>query len=276
MICDVGKQSKPMRIALRTSAIRNQIYREIGSRFSCVFCTDMESSEGVITNDVPLSLAAAAAGKHVLFDAPTEISGTKCGALAAAGAANGAVTMPGHEWRFIPTVAAVNSSLEAGNLGEPGLLRIHRWRADTGDEVDRAMLMADLDLARWMFGQDPAAIYVVRRTTYVQVHLGFENDGMAMIAHATGRPANTHYDSLTLIGSSGAAYADDHHNMNLHFTEKAPTAIKVSQGNTHTIGMVSEFLTAIAESRPPFVTLEETQGTLKMLEKVSNAEGRLL
>ena len=265
-----------MRIALNSSADRNASFEEIASRFSSRFCDDATSAQALITNRVTDAIGAAGSGTHVLFDTPEILGAADCQSLAKASLESGVVVMPGNEWRFVPSVATVHSSLAAGKLGEPGLLRIHRWKTDSSEMCERSLLMADLDLAAWMFGQSPVSIYVARRPNYVQIHLGFEGGGMAIMDHSMGRPANTDYDSLSLIGSTGAAYADDHHNMNLVFGRSSPSAIRTDQGSTHLVGMLKEFLAAISESRPPSVTLADTERALKTVGTITNSEGRIL
>jgi len=185
------------------------------------------------------------------------------------------VVMPGYEWRFVPAIATVQESLASGQLGEPGLLRIHRWRDASGADVLRALLISDLDIATWMFGKEPDSIYIARRPDYLQLHLGFDGGGMAVIDHATARPAGTDYDSLTIVGSTGAAYADDHHNMNLLLADDRPSPIRVSQGNNALIAMVREFFAAISESREPSVTMDDLAKTLKLAATIGQAEGRI-
>ena len=67
---------------------------------------------------------AAAAGKPAL-------AGPLLADIAALGQAD-TMLMPAHTWRFLPSIPAVRHSLDAGKLGEPGLLRIHRWLPPAG------------------------------------------------------------------------------------------------------------------------------------------------
>ena len=116
--------------------------------------------------------------------------------------------------------------LRSRKLGEPGLLRVHRWRqAETETHIlskssTAALLFGDIDLALRIFGETPTEIYAIGRDdhAYVQVHLGFSNGGMAILDFARGLPSGQGYNSVSLIGSTGAAYADDHHNSHLLFT----------------------------------------------------------
>ena len=58
-------------------------------------------------------------------------------------------------------------------------------------------LSADIDLAIWLFGGLPTEVYATGRRVshggidqpdYVQVHLGFEGDGMSVIDYSTAFP----------------------------------------------------------------------------------------
>src|SRR5206468_777892 len=96
-----------------------------------------------------------------------------------------------------------------------------------------------LDLAKWIFGGAPTEIFVLGRigqndtlrgADYVQVHLGFPRGGMALVCVARSLPAGDAYDSLSLIGSTGAAYADDHYQSHLLYRGSAPAALKTGEG----------------------------------------------
>ena len=74
--------------------------------------------------------------------------------------------MPAAEWRFRPSLQVIADRLAQGKLGAAGLLRIHRWIAPTN-------LVADLDIACWLFSDEPDSVYALDRPGYLQVHLGF-------------------------------------------------------------------------------------------------------
>ena len=174
--------------------------------------------------------------------------------------------MVGSPMQFSPAVQAVKQSLEAGHLGEPGLLRIHCWELENvfiSGEVFVNKVVVDIELAIEIFGGLPELVYGVGRhsdeqyregANYVQLHLGFPAGGMALIDRAPTGSEFAEYFSLSLIGSQGAAYADDHHNMNLVFRDTYPAALTASQGALCLLAQLQEFVTAIAEKREPAVT----------------------
>jgi predicted dehydrogenase len=164
----------------------------------------------------------------------------------------------GHPFRFLPSVVAVQESLSTGKLGAPGLVRIHHWQAQAAGDVRWAAL-AQLDLACWLVDQPAIMVFAQGRRAgpeatppdYVQVHLGFADDRMAQIDCATSLAAGDDYYSLSVIGATGAAYADDHHNMQLLVGGGQPRALRTSQGDRALLATLQEFIDARSQSRPP-------------------------
>ena len=211
-----------------------------------------------------LAKAASAIGKPVL-------TGPAGGNLAALGQAD-TLLMPAHPWRFLPSVQSVKRSLDDNKLGQAGLLRIHRWLPPgegVGVLADR--ILPDADLACWLFGSAPETVWSLQSAAnpeYIQFHLGFSNDGMAMIDVAASLPSGGDYFSLTMIGGTGAAYADDHHNMNLLYSGGQPNAIRASLGRADLVGQLQEFVDAISEQRAPSVTVADTTRAASVVDQV--------
>ena len=211
-----------------------------------------------------LAKAASSLGKPVL-------AGAAGSNLTALGQADSPL-MPAHPWRFLPSIQSVKRSLDAGKLGQAGLLRIHRWLppgADVESQAER--ILPDADLACWLFGSAPESVWSLQSAAnpgYIQFHLGFANDGMAMIDIAASLPSGGDYFSLTMIGGTGAAYADDHHNMNLLYSGGQPNAIRTSQGWADLAGQLQEFVDAISEQREPSVTPTDTATAVAVVEQI--------
>ncbi len=169
--------------------------------------------------------------------------------------------MPAHAWRFLPSIQVIKRSLDSGKLGEPGLLRIHRWLPHTASPQTLAeRILPDTDLTCWMFDGEPEKIWTLQSSdnpNYIQFHLGYANDRMAMIDITSSLPADSNYFSLSIIGGAGAAYADDHHNMNLIYTGGPPNALLINQGRADLAGQLQEFVDAIHQKRPAAVTLDD-------------------
>jgi predicted dehydrogenase len=143
--------------------------------------------------------------------------------------------MIGETLRLLPAVRVVKECLDSGCLGEPGLLRIHWWEPSIALSQSLDPLLSELtraiDLACWLFDERPTAVYATGRPNYVQLHLGFERGGMALLDHARTLPPGCTYFSASLIGSTGATYADDHHNTQLLFARGGPSALITGQGD---------------------------------------------
>ena len=220
-----------------------------------------------------LAAKAAAVGKHVLAETPIALSTAEADAVIGVAMNSGVRLMAGNPARFAPAGSTVREALDSGELGEPGLLRIHRWEPlGTGSWptlnqeqccVVVRNLSADMDLAIWLFGGLPSEVYATGRRVshggidqpdYVQVHLGFDGGGMSVIDHSASLPRGSGYHFLSMIGSKGAAYADDHHNVNLVYGDGGTRALDPGHGVGHILAQLQEFVDAIREGRDPATT----------------------
>ncbi|MFL2484945.1 MAG: hypothetical protein ACJ0KA_11450 [Verrucomicrobiales bacterium] len=139
---------------------------------------------------------------------------------------NTANIVPAFPKRFSPEAIPLKHSLDAGELGKLGLLRMHLWNQKETDGLEE--IVQAIDLALWFFGDFPEHIHgtasIENGVKCLLVHLGFKCGGMALIDFTNSLPVGDNYESLCLIGSEGAAYADDHRNRNLFFNGGAPEA----------------------------------------------------
>lgn len=227
--------------------------------------------------DTPVSdadcLLAAKRGKHVLCDSPLPPDRERLKRLMEGCCAAGVCLAVGEGTRHNPALQAIRSSLEAGQLGIPGLVRIHRWqpRLRLSPSVSEthplptlfAELAAEIDLAIWLFGRRPTLVYAAgpggatnREISsplgeFVQLHLGFPEGGMALIDLAGTLPEGDGYYSLSLIGSAGAAYADDHHDRQLLFGGGKAIAPGSDTGDWALTARLRDFAGAIEKNRLP-------------------------
>ena len=127
--------------------------------------------------------------------------------------------VPAFPKRFSPETITLKQSLDAGELGQLGLLRMHLWNQKETDGLQE--MVHAIDLALCFFGNIPEHIHgtasIENGVKCLLVHLGFKCGGMALIDFTNSLPDGDNYESLSLIGSKGAAYADDHRNRNLFF-----------------------------------------------------------
>jgi hypothetical protein len=98
-------------------------------------------------------------------------------------------------------------------------------------------------------GSAPNLVYAIERpqasestSEYLQVHLGFAGGAMALIDIYSGLPNQQSYYALSIIGSTGAAYVDDHQNMQLLYKERLPQAVKVDDTAGHWATYVQSFV----------------------------------
>ena len=168
-----------------------------------------EDPDAIVTDDVSL----ASTGKPILLyssllsDKTTNI-------------------VPAFPKRFSPEAIPLKQSLDAGELGQLGLLRMHLWKQKESNGLQE--MVHAIDLALWFFDDFPEHIHgtasIENGVKCLLVHLGFKCGGMALIDFTNSLPDGDNYESLCLIGSKGAAYADDHRNRNLFFNGGAPEA----------------------------------------------------
>ncbi len=120
------------------------------------------------TNDqlVPLSLAAVAAGKHVVVEKPAGRNAAEIEPLARLAAEKGVVVKVGYNHRFHPAAQKAREILDSGACGDVMFLRGRyghggrigydkEWRADPamsggGELIDQGVHL--IDLARWYLG----------------------------------------------------------------------------------------------------------------------------
>ena len=234
--------------------------------------------------DTRLDDAAAAArhGKHVLLELPPAAAADALAALGDECAAAGVCLMIGGTLRFLPSQQVLKQRLDSGKLGELGLLRAHRWHAGVGTGAApawQALAAPYLDLANWLFDDRPERVWA--RTAgpgYAQIHLGFRAGGMALIDVSADLPPGDGYQSVSVIGSTGAGYADDHHNRALLFGGGDPAARNPGEGNHDLAGELAEFTAASAARRTAQVTAAAAGAALQVAEAaaVSAAGGTVL
>jgi predicted dehydrogenase len=189
-----------------------------------------------------------AAGHPVLLAAEVLLGWEDMDQLSAAARQAGVRLAVVNPDRFLPSRRLLAQHVGRG-LGAVGLVRIHRWGAGLDGP---SALARDLDLAMWLVGRPPDRVYAVRPNgdagahpePCLLIHLGFPGGAMALIDHA-GLPAGDGYCSLSVIGSSGAAHADDHANMQLLYQGNHPQAVRVEEQEAQLATLVEDFLAAL-------------------------------
>jgi predicted dehydrogenase len=196
---------------------------------------------------------AAESGKHVFIDASIATSFQQAETLIQSCQQQAVMLFVGGLPRHTPACLTIVDRLWRGQLGEPGFLRVHRWCAQS-TRSSPPVIYGDIDLALHLFRALPTEIYAIGRDqhAYLQVHLGFARGGMALLDFAQQLPKGQGYNSLSLIGSKGAAYADDHQNTQLIFAGGNPAAL-ISDLGVGALHELREFARCIASNVTPSV-----------------------
>ncbi|MCP4903899.1 MAG: hypothetical protein GY910_02880 [bacterium] len=93
---------------------------------------------------------------------------------------------------------------------------------------------------------------------------------MAVLDFSDRLPEGQGYDSLSMIGSSGAAYSDDHHNTHLLFAGGNPAALIDDCGE----GLVHEvqgFVEAVTGEETPGIDSEVILTVHRVLEAIGRS-----
>ena len=231
---------------------------------------------------------AAEAGKHAMVAPPLGLSVSETEEAITACSASGVRLMVANPARHEPRERLIKQTLDDGRLGAPGLLRVHRWTAagECGaDGLTTADLVSEIDLSHWLFGSAAATVYAVGRRLgspesgrpdFVQLHLGFQDGGMAVIGYAATLPAGDGYTSVSMVGSTGGVHGDDAHNVNLVYGGGPPAAMRIGYGHGHVLALLQEFVDSIAEGREPDNRGSDALAAIQVAEaaRESMASGR--
>ncbi len=189
------------------------------------------------------------AGKHLLLAQVPSLSPESMARLFARAHDCGVVFTILNPDRYLPSRHFIKQHLPE-KLGEVGLIRMHRWEPlpQSPDGEPPSSLLSDLDLVCWLMGKRPEVVFALRPagatlpTSMIQIHLGWRAGGMALIDHARCLPSGPGYVSLSIIGFSGAIYADDQHNTHLLFKGGLPQAIPTSEEPSQMAAVIQTFL----------------------------------
>ena len=154
--------------------------------------------------------------------------------------------------RYMAYPRTVKQSIVAEQLGKPGLVRVHHWMPSPSTNQNNADLnesvLQQIDLVCWLCDAEPDCVYATpfgNAGQGIQVHLGFSSGCMALIDCSFSLPENAQpYYSLTVVGSSGAAYADDHRNTNLVIGDQT-LGLTVDHGHDWIVHQLTRFLEVI-------------------------------
>lgn len=246
-----------LKIQVNLTLPRRTLYLEALTRMHGVEAVE-KNADALITDTIPDQ------SLPFLLDHPHKMSFDQLREL------QGAPVMPAHQWRYAPNVVPLQESRLRGQLGDPGLLRIHHWL--TAEACPAAMAFHQVDLSHWFFSGTPSSRHAHSGSDYLQLHLGYPDSGMSLIDIATNRNGSNDYYSMHLIGSHGAAYADDHDNGHLLLGKTGMHSLIPPANEVMTLrNMLEEFVNGIRENRPWDISPKDTLNALKTVTEEADA-----
>jgi predicted dehydrogenase len=264
-----------------------------GAQYACKVYPDLEAMlPEVDVVDIctpsylhyPMVMQAAAAGKHVVCEKPLALEVDQARQMVAACRQAGVRLLVGHVVRFFPEYALAKATVDRGDIGRPGVIRLHRgsyrpkkpvgnWFLDESKSggIIMDLMIHDFDYARWVAG-DVASVYAKKVTAgHPQAPLDY---GMAILTHVSGTlthiagawayPPPTFRTSLEIAGDRGLIQFDS--------DETAPIRSLVisSQGDSPDVALprsplaespyvtqIKSFYQAILHDRPARVSAED-------------------
>jgi myo-inositol 2-dehydrogenase / D-chiro-inositol 1-dehydrogenase len=184
-----------------------------------------------VPNDLhcPVTLAAAAAGKHVVMEKPLCLNLAEADQMIAACRDANVKLMYAEELCFAPKYVRLKKLLDSGALGKPTLLKQsekhdsphapHFWDVNrSGGGVAMDMGCHAIEFFRWMLGRPPIASVYAQMSTMVHgdktrgddnaiLILEFAN-GVTCVAEESWTKLGGMDDRAEVYGSDGVAYAD--------------------------------------------------------------------
>jgi len=171
----------------------------------------------------PMTLRAAAAGRHVVCEKPIALSLTDAQAMVDACERAGVRLFIAHVVRFFPQYRTAAETVHAGLLGQLGVMRFRRvlyppyqgsaswytYESRSGG-ILCDLMVHDFDVARWLGGpvkrvfarslraREPGSI-----RDYALVTLGFESGAMALVEGGWAYPAGVFRTGFDLAGRDG-------------------------------------------------------------------------
>ena len=235
----------------------------------------------------PQSIAALAAGKHVLVEKPMAVSVSECDAMIEAARGSGASLMVAHCWRFHPDVRAMRDRIAAGELGEVVKTRgygVHAGDGPSGWFVDRALAgggalpdmgVHAIDTARFLLN-DPSPVRVCAAIGTRYGDYDVDDDGILLISWSQGTNSivesgwwQPHKEGLEaeteVYGTGGYARI---------FPREEPSEDYEHCTQPMYTAQMREFLAALEEGRQPTPSGQDGRAVIEIVEAAySSAEG---
>jgi 1,5-anhydro-D-fructose reductase (1,5-anhydro-D-mannitol-forming) len=161
------------------------------------------------------TLAAAAAGKHVLCEKPLAMTVADAREMVAACRAAGVVMGTNHHLRNAATHRAMRDAIKAGRIGRPLFARVFHavylpphlqgWRIkapEAGGGVTLDITVHDADTLRFVLGDDPLEAVAMSQAAGMAGE-GLEDGNMAILRFCSGLLAQVHEAFTTKFAGTG-------------------------------------------------------------------------
>lgn len=241
-----------------------------------------------------MALQAAAAGKHIICEKPLARTTKQAQKILAACRKAGVQLLVAHVVRFFPEYALAHSAVKEGQIGKPGVIRLHRGsyrpKKPAGnwflDEVKSGGILMDLmihdyDYARWVAG-DVESVSARRVTEhhldapvdYGLVILSHRSGALSHIAGAWAYPPPTFRTHLEIAGDRGLIEFDSDATapiQNLILKSSASDAPDVALPSSPVsespyTTQIKEFYRALAEGVPARVSAMDGLAAVQIAE----------
>lgn len=272
-------------------------YREL------LACPDIQMVVLGIPNDLhcPVTLEAAAAGKHVVVEKPLCLNLAEADRMIDACRSAGVKLMYAEELCFAPKYVRLKRLLDSGALGRPTLIKqsekhdgphaAHFWDVNrSGGGVTMDMGCHAIQFFRWMLGAAPITSVYAQMSTLVHADKTRGDDNAILILETAGGVTCVAEESWTKLGgmddraevygSDGVAYADLLHGNAIETYSRAGYDYAVEKaGSTRgwsftmyeenwNYGFHAEmahFVDCVQNDKPPLVTGEDGRAVLEVV-----------
>lgn len=237
---------------------------------------------------LPQTVAAAAAGKHVLCEKPMALTGAECQEMVDACDAAGVNLAVAYYRRYYPKNIKIKELIDGGAIGQPVLVRLvltgnydpapddpKYWRIDPaksagGPIADVGSHRLDL-LCHW-FGE-PAAV-AARNETLIHSYPADDAD-ILLIKMASGVQvtASFHWsigvghDTIEMFGTEGALFSTPTDGP--HLTLKTATGTEefnLPNAENRHLPLIHDFSKRVLAGEPPLYTGEDGAKTTRIIE----------
>jgi predicted dehydrogenase len=214
------------------------------------------------------------AARHVLVATDPRFGPGELTSLVAAAADAGVQFAVVNPDRYLPSRQLIRQQVPQ-TLGQVGLVRAHCWEPGGGPSHTvlglPAALVRELDVVLWLAGETPALAYATEAASGVHIHLGF-SEAMALVDYTSALPAGADYRSLSVIGFTGAAYVDDHRNVQMLYLGGRPQGVRAEESPPRQLAtLAQEFVDAVAAGRSLRASIDEWRELSEVVEAVQRS-----